>query len=212
VKSAVLRMAILFLGAVTVVTMPGPLAVAQSIPSVPEPAPVHLDASTTAILVLDINENPCGAQPRCTGEVVPAVVPLLARARAAGALVVLSTGGAGSPMLPEVGPETSESVMVGAAQDRFFGTALDDMLRAREITTVVIVGWRANGSVLYTSYGAGVRGYTVVVPVDGTSAAAEEQNAVGRFQMLEHLGGNPTNRPLVPGQVTLSRTDLISFE
>jgi hypothetical protein len=66
--------------------------------------------------------------------------------------------------------------------------------------------------VLYTSYGAGIRRYTVVVPVDATSAATEAEVAIGRFQMLDQLGGNATNQPLVPGRVTLSRTDLITFE
>jgi nicotinamidase-related amidase len=114
--------------------------------------------------------------------------------------------------LQSVGPVPGESVVVGLVQDRFYSTAMDDMLRARDIRNVVVVGWRANGSVLYTAYSAGIRRYTVVVPVDATGAATDEQNAVGRFQLLEQLGGNSTNRPLSPNQVTLSRTDLIAFE
>jgi hypothetical protein len=53
--------------------------------------------------------------------------------------------------------------------------------------------------------------YTVAVPIDATSAATEAKEAIGRFQMPAQLGGNATNRPLVPGRVTLSCTDLVDF-
>ncbi|MBM2812112.1 MAG: nicotinamidase-like amidase [Chloroflexi bacterium] len=212
-RSAILAtpLAMLTVAVGALVGLGAPAASAQQIlvPPTPDPVAVSLDGSTTAVVVSDLNQTTCAAQPICAVGVVSAVAPFLAKARDAGALVVYSTG---TPVLDEVAPESGDAVIRGAAQDRFFSTALDEMLRARGVVNVVVVGWSANGSVLYTSYGGGIRGYTVVVPVDGTSASNEADAAIGRYQMLRQLGGNPTNEPLIPGKVTLSRTDLISFE
>ena len=95
--------------------------------------------------------------------------------------------------------------------DRFFQTPLDELLQERGVMTVILVGWRANGGILYSSFGAAMHGYTVVVPVDGTSGGRSEQAAIGFYQMLDHVAGNPTNEPLKERAVTLTRTDLISF-
>jgi nicotinamidase-related amidase len=190
-----------------------PAVLAQQIPPTPDPVPVNLEASTTAIIVNDVNQQICPPQPNCTGTVVPAVSALLARAREAGVLVIFSTPAAsGSPILPELGPEPGEPLVLGYGQNRFFSTALDDMLRERHITTLIVTGWKTNGSVLYTAFNAGILRYTVVVPVDATSAATDAEIAIGRFQLLDQLGGNATNQPLVPNRVTLSRSDLITFE
>lgn len=102
--------------------------------------------------------------------------------------------------------------MAGLAQDRFFATPLDELLRARGISQVILVGWRADGSVLYTAVGAAIRTYTVVVPMDGTSAAQNYDLAVGWYQLLTQLNANPTNEPLRKSAVTLSRMDLIEFQ
>ena len=85
------------------------------------------------------------------------------------------------------------------------------ILQERGVTTVILVGWRANGGILYSSFGAAMHGYTVVVPVDGTSGGRSEQAAIGFYQMLDHVAGNPTNEPLKERAVTLTRIDLISF-
>src|SRR5438093_4244695 len=98
--SCMVLRAIFILGASALFALHGHLTFAQAIVAVPDPVPVHLDATTTALLVLDLSEPPCGSLPACTEEVVPAVVPLLARARAAGALVVFSAG-ASTTMLPD---------------------------------------------------------------------------------------------------------------
>lgn len=204
------RLAFLVLSAAMLMAYPSPVALAQTIPPTPDPVAVTLDPGSTAIIVNDVTEQQCLPQPTCTGTMVPALVSLLARARAAGVLVIFSTPG--SPLLPELGQEPGEPLIPGFGQDRFFSTAMDDTLRARGITTVIIAGWRSNGSVLYTAFAAGIRRYTVVVPVDATSAGTETADAIGRYQLLDQLGGNTSNQPLVPNRVTLSRTDLISFE
>jgi nicotinamidase-related amidase len=141
---------------------------------------------------------------------VPRVAGFVGRVRAAGVPVLYTTGGAGGTPLPEVTPAAGEPV-VQAAQNKFLNSNLDDHLRARGIKTVILMGWRANGSILFTSHGATVLRYTVVIPVDATAAAQPVDYAIGMYMVLSLINGNPQNEPLRPGAVTLSRTDLISF-
>jgi len=190
----------------TVTSKPG---VTVQLPPVPAFVPVTLNASTTAIIVNDVNTQICKPRPQCTEGMVPKIALLLAQARKAGALVVY-TGD--TPILPEVAPAPGEQTLSGAGQDRFFNTNLDNLLKSKGTKTVDVVGWRSNGSVLYTAVGAGLRGYTVVVPDDTTSAAQDYDIAVGRYQMLTQLNSNPRNEPLKANAVTLSRTDLITIQ
>jgi nicotinamidase-related amidase len=179
------------------------------IPPPPAPVPVTLDPSTSALVVMDLTESICTPQPNCR-DMVPRIAALLGRARAAGLHVAYTSGGAGGSPVPEVAPVADDPVVQGM-QNKFFNTNLHDVLRLWGIRTVILSGWRANGSVLYTSHGATNLGYTVVVPIDGTAAPEEFQVAISFYQVLNLINANPTNEPLKPGAVTLSRTDLISF-
>ena len=169
-----------------------------------------VDPTTTALVVQDLSETPCGPQANCRALLLP-VASLLTSARDAGVLVLFTTPNTREAILPEVAPMDDETFFPGRGQDRFYNTPLDDILQAHGISTVILVGWRANGSILYTSFDAANRGYTVVVPIDGTSAGQDFEVAIGRYQMLNHASANATNQPLKPGAVTLSQTDLISF-
>jgi nicotinamidase-related amidase len=134
----------------------------------------------------------------------------LDRARAAGAHVVYSLATTGS-VLPELAPWEGEP-SVSTRADKFYATDLDEILRSRGVTTVVIVGVSANGAVLYTTFGANLRGYTVVVAEDGISADDPFAVLATRYQVLNQPGlNNPDNTPLMEGRATLSRTDLITF-
>ena len=189
-----------------------PTAAAQALPTIPAPAAVTLDPATTAYLVLDINSAVCAPRPGCQAT-VPAIAALLDRARQANAFVVYSnTTAPGTTILPEVAPRPDDP-MVTSSADKFFNTQLDDILRDRGIRTAIVVGTAANGAVLYTSFGANTRGYTVVVAEDGISAPDDFAVLLTRYQLLNQPGfGNPDNEPLRERAVTLSRTDLISFQ
>ena len=69
-----------------------------------------------------------------------------------------------------------------------------------------------SGSVTYTSVGATLRGYTVVVPIDASLDATDFEIAVGRHQILNQNSANAGNEPLKDRCSTLSRTDLIAFK
>jgi len=184
-------------------------AASRQVPPAPDPVPVRLDPATTALFVMDVTDVTCSPQPNCV-EMLPRIASLITRARAAGVLVAYTSGGAGGTPLAEVAPAPNEPVVQGR-QNKFFGTNLDDIMRTHGIKTNVLAGWRANGSVLFTSHGATLLRYTVVVAVDCTAAAHDFEVAIGLYQVLNLLDGNPKNEPLKPGAVTLSKSDLISF-
>jgi len=114
--------------------------------------------------------------------------------------------------LKEVAPAEGDIKIVNTAQDRFYNTDLDKLLKAKGITTMIMVGWKISGSVTYTSVGAMIRDYTVVIPVDTTAAATDYETAIGFYNVLNSGNANLTNEPLKPKSVTLSRTDLIAFQ
>ena len=143
----------------------------------------------------------------------PVISALLARVRKAGVTVAYGTRAHHkSHWLPEVAPTPGDIQIENQAQDRFYNTELDKMLKAKGIATLILVGWKVSGSVTYTSVGATLRGYTVVVPVDASLDASDFEIAVGRHQILNQNSANATNEPLKNGASTLSRTDLIAFK
>jgi nicotinamidase-related amidase len=182
-------------------------------PALPDPVRVTLNPATTALLVLDYVEPICNSQPKCKSQMLPAMTPFMERARKASLVVAYGTREPNmSKWLPEVAPAPGDIKIVNIAQDRFYNTDLDKALRAKGITTIVMVGWKVSGSVAYTSVGATLRGYTVVVPVDTTTAATDYETAIGFYQILNQGNGNLANVPLKPKAPTLSRTDMITFQ
>ena len=182
-------------------------------PPPPDPVAVALNPATTALLIFDIVDPICTRQPNCTGRMVPAIASLLARARQAGVTIAYGTRARTmAKWLPEVLPAPADIKIESQAQDRFFNTELDKMLKAKGITTLILAGWKVSGSVTYTSVGATLRGYTVVVPVDASLDATDYEIAIGLYQILHQHSANAANEALKNGASTLSRTDLISFQ
>jgi nicotinamidase-related amidase len=182
-------------------------------PQSPDPVPVVLDAATTALLVFDIVDPICTRQPNCTGKMVPAISSLLAKARKASVTIGYGTRAPTmSNWLPEVLPAPGDIKIESQAQDRFYNTDLDQLLKAKGITTLILTGWKVSGSVTYTSVGATLRGYTVVVPIDACLDGTDYEIAIGRYQILHQNSSNATNEPLKSRASTLSRTDLITFK
>jgi nicotinamidase-related amidase len=182
-------------------------------PSPPDPVPVTLKPATTALLIFDVIDHICERQPKIRERMVPAISSLLARARKAGVTVVYGTRAANmSTWLPEVSPASGDIKIENHAQDRFYNTELDQALKAKGITTLILTGWKVSGSVTYTSVGATLRGYTVVVPIDATLDATDYEIVIGQYQILNQNSSNAANEPLKSRASTLSRTDMISFQ
>jgi nicotinamidase-related amidase len=182
-------------------------------PATPEPARVTLDPKTTALIVLDFVEDICNRQPSCTGQMLPAMTPFLERVRKAGLVVAYGTREHNmTHWLKEVAPAAGDIKIISTVQDRFYNTDLDKILKAKGIKTLILVGWKTSGSVTYTSVGAMAHEYTVVVPMDTTSAASGYEKTIGFFNVLNSGNANLANPPLKPKAVTLTRTDLITFQ
>lgn len=65
------------------------------------------------------------------------------------------------------------------------------------------MGTAANGAVLFTSRAAALRGFQVVVPVDGMSAE--------NIYIEQYVAWHLSNAPRGGARVTLTRTDMIGF-
>ena len=215
------RLRTVLLTSATLLALCGVVAQAQSnkpmqtlqMPAMPDPARVTLNPKTTALVVLDNVEDICATQPKCKSQMLPAMTPFMERVRKAGLVVAYGTRAQNmTHWLPQVAPMEGDIKIVNTGQDRFYNTDLDKALKAKGITTLIIVGWKVSGSVTYTSVGAMIRDYTVVIPVDTTTAATDYETTIGFYQILNQGNGNLTNEPLKPKAPTLSRTDMITFQ
>jgi nicotinamidase-related amidase len=165
-----------------------------SIKTPPAPAvkAVTADPKTTALLMLDFNQQTCNPQrrPRCVAS-IPKVKRLLDAARAAGAPVAFTLGGGGKPAdLPkELEPAAGEPIVTSGV-DKFRNTDLEKLLRGKGVTTVIVVGAAAHGAVLYTGSEAAMLGMKVIVPVDGISADTPyaEQYTLWHFVNVPVIG------------------------
>lgn len=175
-------------------------------PPPPTVETISLDPSKTALLVLDLNRPPCdpATRPRCAAT-IPAAQVLLEKARVAGVYTVytLGMGGTTADMDDRIKPTGAEAAF-SAPPNKFLQSDLDNLLRSRGIETVISMGAASNGSILYTSSEAAFRGYKVVVPVDGVSAATPYAEQFTLWQLV--------NGPAVSTRVRLSRTSQITFE
>lgn len=181
-------------------------------PANPDPVAVALNPATTALLIFDIVDPICTSRTICQTQMLPVIASLLARARKAGVTIAYGTRAPHmSHWLPEVLPAPGDIKIESQAQDRFYNTELDKLLKAKGIATLILTGWKVSGSVTYTSVGATLRGYTVVVPIDASLDATDYEIAIGQYQILHQNSSNAANEPLKNRASTLSRTDLITF-
>ncbi len=174
-------------------------------PPPPELKAVTIDPRVSALLILDILPQTCNAEhrPRCL-LAVPRIQALLTQARAKGMPVIysLALGGTAAEIFKEVAPLAGEPIVM-SGPDKFLGTDLEKILKERGIQTVITVGSASHGAVLYTASGAALRGFKVIVPVDGTAA----DNTYAEQYTAWHL----VNAPRIGGQVTLTKIELIRF-
>lgn len=174
-------------------------------PPAPELKPVTVDPKTTALLLLDFVKQACNEQrrPRCVAS-LPATKNFLAEARAHHMLVIYSYVNSGTlaDTLPEIAPKGGEPA-VQSGPDKFFNTDLEKILKDHGIKTVIVTGTAAHGAVLHTGDEAAIRGFNVIVPVDGMSA---EGAYIERY-----VAYNFAHAPQVSTKSTLTRYSLIKF-
>jgi nicotinamidase-related amidase len=177
------------------------------LPAPPALKPVTLVPQETALLAMDFTVQTCTPQRRlrCANQ-VPNVVKLVAEARLKGVYVIYSVALPGSTpadILKELTPAAGEPVLPPLGPDKFIASDLDKMLKERGIKTVIAIGTQAHTSVLHTGAAAALRGYKVIVPVDGMSG----DDAWPEAYTAWHLA----NAARINAQVTLTRMDMIKF-
>jgi hypothetical protein len=164
--------------------------VTLQMPAIPEPARLTLDPKTTALIVLDCVEPICNAQLSCKDKMLPAMTPSMERAHEVGPTVAYGTRAQNmSKWLIDVAPIK----VVNTAQDRFYNADLDKALKEKVIKTPIMVGWKLSGSVIYTSVGTIAHDYTVVVPVDTSSAGSGYETTID-FNVLNSGNSNLAKR------------------
>lgn len=176
------------------------------VPPPPALKTVGLDPASTALIVMDISTRTCSMEhrPRCVAT-LPAIAQLVREARASGVLVLYSLIGHDRRSdIPKVfAARPSNVVLIDAGPNKFRGTDLEAILKAKHIETLITVGTSAEGAVLNTASAAALRGFKVVVPVDGMSSSTlYGEQATAWF--LAHA-------PRVSQQTTLTTVDRMKF-
>jgi nicotinamidase-related amidase len=175
------------------------------VPPPPVLKPVTVDPKVTALVMLDFNQQSCNEQrrPRCVAS-IPKVQRLLAAARKAGLPVAFTLGGGSKPAdLPATLAPTAGEPIVSSGADKFRNTDLEQFLREKGVTTVIMVGAAAHGAVLYTASTAALLGFRVVLPVDGISA----ESTYAEQYTAWHLA----NAPVISPAMTLTTIDEVKF-
>jgi nicotinamidase-related amidase len=177
------------------------------LPPPPALKPATINPAETALLVMDFTNQTCSMQrrPRCAAS-VPKVQKLVADARARGVLVIYSVAVVGSTaadILKDLTPAAGELVLPPLGPDKFINSDLEKILNGKGIKTVVALGTQAQTSVLHTGAAAALRGFKVIVPVDGMSS----DNVFPELYTAWHLA----TAARISAQVTLTKLDMIGY-
>lgn len=97
-------------------------------------------------------------------------------------------GTAGARTDPFLKPNATEPVIPKHTFSGFFGTDLDDRLRAQGVDTVILTGVATEVCVWHTAADAFARGYRVMVARDGTAGLTAEAHERGLAYMAKTYG------------------------
>ena len=185
-------------------------------PPPPQLQSVTLDPKMTALLMIDIIKQTCNMQrrPRCVA-MIPQVQKLLAESRAKGVYVIYALFPSPSPAtfpdpkisdyVPELAPKGDEPVVTSFVDKFILGdkdTGLQKMLKDKGITTIVPVGVTSHNGVLFTAVDAALRGFNVVVPVDGMAGNNAYEDQVAAYTLTSSI----------VYKVPLTSIDMIKFQ
>jgi nicotinamidase-related amidase len=176
-------------------------------PAAPELKRAAVDPKRTALLLFDFTTQTCTVErrPRCAAN-VPLLQQLLTKGRAAGMFVVYSVATANTTakdILAPIAPVGGEPVLPPLGPDKFLNSDFEKMLKDHGVDTVILTGTAAHTTVLHTGGAAALRGFKVIVPVDGMSS----NESFTELYTAWHL----VNAARIMNQVTLTRIEMIDF-
>jgi len=187
------------------------------VPRAPELKSVTIDPKTTALLVMGFVRDSCNTvrRPRCAAT-IPAVAKLLSGARANGVFVmhsVPSTNPGGDYIVKELAPLSGEAIIPPNGPNKFLPVDtefpqfsdfdLGKILTSKGIKTVITVGTQVQTAVLHTAAEAALRGYQVIVPVDGMSGDG--------LYPEQYTAWHLTHTQRIMQHVTLTRVDMVGY-
>ena len=177
-------------------------------PAAPALKPASVDPKTTALMLFDFTTQTCSQErrPRCAAS-MPKMKTLLEDARARGMFVVYSVALPNTgekDMMPEIAPRAGEPILPPLGPDKFLNSDFEKMLREKGVQTIILNGTAAQSTVLHTGGAAALRGFNVVVPIEGMSS----NDAFPELYTAYHL----TTAARIDAKVTLTRVDMISYK
>lgn len=174
---------------------------------------LKLNAQQTALVLIDLEQGIIARDlaPHTASEVVARCAALAGAFRAAGGMVVyvhvllheIASEPADSPMMPpgtpppspalselvpEAGFAAGDILITKRQWGAFHGTPLDQLLRRRGITTVVMSGIATNFGVESTARSAVEHGYAVVFAEDAMSTMSAELHAFAVEKLFPIIG------------------------
>jgi len=166
-----------------------------------------IEPKETAVLVMDFTKQTCTPErrKRCADQ-VPNVLKFVSEARGKGALIIYSVAVPNSvpaDILPDLTPAAGEQVLPPLGPDKFINSDLEKTLKDKGIKTVVAIGTQAQTSVLHTGSTAALKGFKVIVPVDGMSV----DTVFPELYTAWHL----STAARISANVTLTKFDMIGF-
>jgi len=177
-------------------------------PPAPVLKPAVIDPSTTALMLFDFTTQTCSQErrPRCAAS-MPSMKKLLEDARAHGMFVVFSVALPNTgekDMMPQIAPRAGEPILPPLGPDKFLNSDFEKMLKDRGVQTIILNGTAAQSTVLHTGGAAALRGFNVVVPIEGMSS----NDAFPELYTAYHL----TTAARIDAKVTLTRVDMITYK
>jgi nicotinamidase-related amidase len=176
-------------------------------------APLSLDPSTTALIVIDLQRGIVARQaaPHSASDIVERCAKLADAFRERNALVVLvhvafaddrerlkPEADSAQPfaplppdwsdIVPEIGPRPGDIVITKRQWGAFYGTALDLQLRRRGIRTLVYGGIATNFGVESTARDAYERGFEQVFAEDAMSGLTAEAHEFAITTIFPRMG------------------------
>jgi len=188
------------------------------VPPPPELKKVTIDPKSTALLVMGFVRDSCNVErrPRCVAT-IPHVKKLLTEGRTHGVLVMHSVpcgSASGDFIVADLAPLPGEAIIPPNGPNKFLpfdvlcsnkdiGFDLEKALRDHGIKTVITVGTQVQTAVLHTAAEAALRGYKVIVPIDGMSGNS--------LYPEQYTAWHLANTQRVMQQVTLTKVGLIGY-
>ena len=93
----------------------------------------------------------------------------------------------GRPVAKILVPDPEDYFVLKPKHSAFYGTALDVLLEALSVRTLILTGVAGNICVLFSANDAYMRDYRVIVPADCVESNSEQENSHALQQMARAL-------------------------